>query len=381
MVIALLILGTLLLAWSNGANDNFKGVATLYGGGVLSFRAALACATLATMAGGLVSVLFAERLAKTFSGAAILHGGALDATTLAAMLVGAGLTVLLATFLKMPTSTTHALMGSLVGVALAIDPARIRVDRLGSLFFAPMLLSPLIAIVTAAGLYFVSRGVVSRWAAPASDACLCAGTLEPELAASAGGAAALSSMNAIPIRVRMGTPTTCGTGQGAWPIQLKASHVANVAHGLSGGAVCFARALNDTPKIAAVLLATGALAGANHAAILAAVTSIVVLGGIFQSRGVAHTMSKRITTLNSTSGLAANVVTASLVLWASRLGVPVSTTHVSCGSILGIGAATRRAESKTIRRIVGAWVVTFPFAAGLGASLLLVLRSLVGVSS
>jgi PiT family inorganic phosphate transporter len=65
--------------------------------------------------------------------------------------------------------------------------------------------------------------------------------------------------------------------------------------------------------------------------------------------------------------MAANVVTSFLVLGASRYGVPVSTTHVSCGALFGIGAVTGRARWGTVLSILLAWVVTLPVAAATAA--------------
>ena len=367
MTVLLLVVATLLLAWSNGANDNFKGVATLHGSGVLSYRAALLWAALATLAGGLVSVLLADHLVKTFSGDAILHGGALDPSMLAAMMAAAGATVLLASVVGMPTSTTHALMGALLGVVLAVDPGRIRLDRVGVLFLGPMLLSPIIAIVAAA-LLFLGVRFVGRRLSKGSAPCLCVGAAEVQTECAADGTVALSAMQTGPLLSwRVGSASECAVHREQSLVRVDGRSLANLAHGLSGGAVCFARALNDTPKIAAVLLTTGVVAGLGHAGTLTVVALIVVAGGLLQGRRVARTMSSRITPLGSESGLSANLVTAGLVLWASRLGLPVSTTHVSCSSIFGIGAATRQANRSTISRILMTWITTLPFAAVLGA--------------
>jgi len=66
-------------------------------------------------------------------------------------------------------------------------------------------------------------------------------------------------------------------------------------------------------------------------------------------------------------GFTANALTSLLVIGASALGLPVSTTHVSCGALFGIGTVTRQAHWRTIRHILLAWVVTLPMAAALGA--------------
>ena len=96
---------------------------------------------------------------------------------------------------------------------------------------------------------------------------------------------------------------------------------------------------------------------------LAIIGTTMAAGGLIYARRVAETMSKKITNLNAGQGLTANLTTAGLVLFASNLGVPVSTTHVSCGSIFGIGIANRSGQMKTITKILATWVTTLPVAA------------------
>jgi inorganic phosphate transporter, PiT family len=78
-------------------------------------------------------------------------------------------------------------------------------------------------------------------------------------------------------------------------------------------------------------------------------------------------MSKKITAMNAGQGLTANLVTSSLVLAASPLGLPLSTTHVSCGALFGIGAVTGQARWRMIAGIFSAWLVTLPLSALLAA--------------
>jgi PiT family inorganic phosphate transporter len=68
-------------------------------------------------------------------------------------------------------------------------------------------------------------------------------------------------------------------------------------------------------------------------------------------------------------GFLANLVTSFLVIFASRWGLPVSTTHVSCGALFGIGIANGQARWGVIRTILLAWIVTLPFA-GISAGLI-----------
>ena len=68
VILTLLFLATLFLAYSNGANDNFKGVATLFGSGTTNYKRAIAWATLTTLAGSVCSIFLADALVKNFSG-------------------------------------------------------------------------------------------------------------------------------------------------------------------------------------------------------------------------------------------------------------------------------------------------------------------------
>jgi PiT family inorganic phosphate transporter len=92
----------------------------------------------------------------------------------------------------------------------------------------------------------------------------------------------------------------------------------------------------------------------------------MAIGGLLSARRVAETMSRKITPLTRRQGLSANVVTAALVIFASRMGMPVSTTHVSCGSLFGIGLITRQANPRVISEILMSWVITLPTAMILG---------------
>jgi len=89
---------------------------------------------------------------------------------------------------------------------------------------------------------------------------------------------------------------------------------------------------------------------------------------LIQSRRVAETMSRRITDLNTGQGLTANLVTAALVLGASSFGVPVFTTHVSCGAIFGIGAVNGKRHWKVITMILVTRLTTLPLGLALGAA-------------
>jgi inorganic phosphate transporter, PiT family len=144
-VIVLLFCMTMFVAYSNGANDNFKGVTTLYGANVADYKSTIIVATVATFAGCVASLFLAEGLAQTFSGKGLVPDAvATSSTFVLAVATGAGATVILATVLGFPISTTHSLTGGLVGAGftaagdkldlsvedhLHVEPLREHTDR------------------------------------------------------------------------------------------------------------------------------------------------------------------------------------------------------------------------------------------------------------
>jgi PiT family inorganic phosphate transporter len=355
------VAAVLFLAWSNGSNDNFKGVATLYGSGTTTYRKALAWATVTTLAGSLMTLLLAAALVKTFSARGLVADAiAVSPSFLAAVALGAGVTVLLASLFGLPVSTTHALTGALVGAGLA-SGAAVRFAALGKSFFLPLLVSPLVAVALTALTYPIVSFARRRLGVDKSS-CVCVG--EELVAVGNGGAAGAAA------RISVKAAANCDRYEGRIA-GLSAQQALDGLHFLSAGAVSFARGLNDTPKIFALLLATRALSPSLG---LAAVGVMMALGGIAGARKVAETMSKKIVPLNTGQGFVANAATAFLVIGASRWGVPVSTTHVSTGGILGIGLNTRQARWKTVVAILTAWGTTLPLGAALGALSFLILR-------
>lgn len=374
---ALVALGVLWLAWNNGANDNFKGVATLYGSGVLGYRGALWLTTLATLAGSLLSIWLAHGLVQVFSGNGLISGGAtMNDAMLAAIGISAGVTILLATLLGMPTSTTHALTGAMVGVALVADSSGINWMMLTDKFAKPLLLSPLIAVALTLVLYLVLHRLRQKLGVGA-ESCLCLGDNSAVPALSGASSAAIHGVQPA-LELAVGNTSDCAARYGGRVIGLDVGSAVNALHVLSAGSVCFARAVNDTPKIAALLLAAGALGGQMQSTwIMASVALMMALGGVVQSRKVAETLSRRITQLNHGQGLTANLVTAGLVMGASGFGLPVSTTHVSTGAIFGIGMVNGKRNWRTITGILLTWLVTLPMGLMLGAAAYVVFRGLI----
>jgi PiT family inorganic phosphate transporter len=371
MIFLLLVLAAALVAFSNGANDNFKGVATIYGSGTAVYRTSITWATIATFAGSIASIFFAQALLKKFSGKGLVP----DVFTgseffLLAVAIGAGLTVIFAARFGFPISTTHAILGSLIGGgAVAAGLSGVNLSALGKGFVTPLLLSPILAVALGAVLYVLfhllrySLRVPKQW-------CICVGAKERFVTMPAGGS--IFAMRAVPLPTltfaENETVATCQERYTGTFAGIDAQRIVDAGHFASAGIVSFARGLNDTPKIAALMLLVKWLAPANEIVVVAVTMAV---GGLLAAGSVAETMSHKITAMNRGQGFTSNLATGILVIGASTFGLPVSMTHVSVGSLFGIGLLTGQANVKTVTGIVLSWLITLPCAAALaGAGLL-----------
>ena len=132
MIAIALFLATCFLAYSNGANDNFKGVASLFGCKAASYRTAITWATLTTFAGSIAAIFLAQALLKKFSGKGLVPDAIVGSPQfLLAVAIGAALTVILATRFGFPISTTHGLMGAIIGSGLVAVGGAVNFAALG----------------------------------------------------------------------------------------------------------------------------------------------------------------------------------------------------------------------------------------------------------
>lgn len=309
MLLLFLFLAVGFVAFTNGANANSKGVASLYGSGTTSLKVALWWGTATTFAGSIAAVFLAEGMIKKFSGKGLVADDLLQSPTfVSAVATGAALTSFLATRLGFPVSTTHALVGALLGAGLAGANDQVHFLALGKNFLYPLFFSPVIAILLGAAVYWLLKFL--RMAPDDRDKVL------------------------------------------------------DVAHFASAGAASFARGLNDTPKMAAMLLVVPQMQ-TQYAVLI--VGAMIAIGGLVDARKVAETLGKKVTGMTPGQGFAANLVTAILVTTASFHSLPVSTTHVSVGSLLGMGASTKQAKWRKVLEILFAWLTTVPCGAIIAA--------------
>ena len=147
---ALIFTSALFLAYANGANDNFKGVATLYGSKTSSYQRALMWTTLTTALGCIMALYLAGQLMIIFQGKGLVPEEVIQMQNFPiAVGISAALTVMLATFFDLPVSTTHALVGALGGVGWVASETGIHWIKLLEGFLLPLIGGPLISIALA----------------------------------------------------------------------------------------------------------------------------------------------------------------------------------------------------------------------------------------
>jgi len=363
LIVYLLVAGVILLSFANGANDVSKGIATLVGSGVTSYRKAIIWGTVWTVVGGLVASVFALELVRTFSVDVIVKSTIdLNQTFPFAISLGAFAWVFFTARTGLPVSTTHSIAGAICGAGIAaVGIDGITWSFLGKKIFLPLLFSPLLAL----GISWLITPLIVRLSSRLKNYCLCLEIKKP-----------------VAFKPKIGESTATMSQIATLPqTKLVASHkdnceqtldspqqyeVLDILHWMSAGMASFARGLNDAPKIAALALGAGALG--THLPISTSFTIVAIamgVGSILAGLKVTQTLSEKVTPMTPQEGFAANLTTSVLVTIASRFGMPVSTTHVSSGAIFGIGLKHGKGtfKLKTVLEMIFAWIITLPVAA------------------
>jgi PiT family inorganic phosphate transporter len=322
---------TLALAYANGANDVSKGVATLVGSGVTDLRRALRWGTAWTVAGGVTAAFASQGLVAVFSGKGLLAATP-GTASLVAVAVGAIGWLVIATRTGLPVSTTHSLVGGLVGVAIAAGgTAGVHWAAVVTKIAVPLAVSPLVALTLMVASYPLIGFAFRRF----NRYCVCV-EREEQVVLIAGSdcpSAVVARVNAM-----------------------------DSMHWLTSGATSFFRGMNDTPKILALGVLAAAAVGIATEWFFPLVALTMGLGSYVAGRRVTETLAGKVTTIRHDDGFAANLVTSALVGVASFYALPVSTTHVSTGAITGVGVRKADVRWGVVRAMAVAWVVTLPVA-------------------
>ena len=300
-----------LLAFASGANDVGKSVATIVEThGARSIRRALAFGGLFSALGSVTAVLIATQLLSTFT-STLLTPTPADTFILAA-LSGTLVWILGATLLRLPVSLTHAIVGSILFLAVYLF-------GLHSLAWTSIILRVFLPL--------------------------------------AGGPLAAFLLGYLVHRLKHG-PATPSPDTAKKPGRLLGA-----AHWSSVAATSFARGINDAPKMIALgIIILPATLKTSTWQPYALVGIAVFLGSIIWGHWVTQTLVGRFIPLSHDRRVTAGVATAALVSFGALLGAPLSTTHMTAGAHAGISGAKREHLQSTLVSFLIAWLVTLPLA-------------------
>jgi len=263
---------------------------------------------------------------------------------------------------RLPVSTTHPLVGAMVGAGVVLGPGAVAWASLVTKVAEPLLVSISVAYAGSAVLNLVPGRVPE---------CVCV-TDQPSLTPASDRTAAMVVAIRPALAVHTGTVADCrahGVASRGIGVTL------NGLHWLSGGAASFARGLNDTPKIVAVAAFALVPAGMRPVHLAAVVAIAMAAGGVVAGMRIARRLGDDVVAMDPVDGAKANLVSAALVGIGATHGLPISLTHVSTAAIAGAaGARPSRLNFRTLRDFALAWTVT-PLVAGVvGAAAFLIIR-------
>jgi PiT family inorganic phosphate transporter len=318
-IVLVIVVGTALaFDFTNGFHDTANAIATSVSTRAMSPRTAVLLSAVLNFAGAFISLEVAATI-----GQGIVDAGAVSTTVVFAGLVGAIAWNLATWWLGLPSSSSHALIGGVVGAAFAAEGAgAINGDGVVEKVLVPGVVAPILAFAVAALAIFVSYEVVGR--------------------------------------LRPG-PVNRGYRLG----QIVSASMFSLAHGT-----------NDAQKtmgiITLALISHGDLPSTGFEVpswVIVSSAVAIALGTYTGGWRIIRTMGSRIIKMDPAQGFAAQSSGAAVILTASHLGFPLSTTHVISGAVMGAGAAKRLSAVRwgLAGNIAVAWVLTLPAAAAIGA--------------
>jgi PiT family inorganic phosphate transporter len=318
LILVIVVATALAFDFTNGFHDTANVVATSISTRAASPRVAIAFAALLNFAGAFLSIEVAATVAQD-----VVNAEVITPTIIFAGLIGAIAWNLITWYFGLPSSSSHALIGGVVGSSLAaVGTEAVLSDGLFGKVLIPAVVAPLLAFLVAGVAIALSYRV--------------AGRLAPG-------------------------PVTRGYRFG----QI-----------ISGGMLALAHGTNDAQKtmgvITLALIANGNLgADANPPfwVIVSAATAIA-LGTYTGGWRIIRTTGSRIIKMDAAQGFSAQGAGAAVILASSHYGFPLSTTHVINGGVMGAGAGKRLSAVRwgVAGNIVAAWLITLPAAAAIGAA-------------
>jgi PiT family inorganic phosphate transporter len=317
IILVIVVATALAFDFTNGFHDTANAVATSISTRALAPKVAVALAAILNFAGAFVSIKVAATIAS-----GIVLADAINETVIFAGLIGAIVWNLVTWYYGLPSSSSHALIGGVVGAAfVAAGAEAVQTNGLLEKVIVPALVAPIVAFFAAGLAILITYRMVGR--------------LRPGI---------------VNRGYRLG--------------QIGSASLLALSHGT-----------NDAQKtmgiIVLALVAHGDLTGANPEPplwVIISAAAAIALGTYSGGWRIIRTMGSRIYKMDPAQGFAAQGGGAAVLLTASHLGFPLSTTHSITGAVLGAGAAKRLSAVRwgLAGNIALAWVLTLPAAAVVG---------------
>lgn len=326
IILVIVVLTALAFDFTNGFHDTGNAMATSIATGALKPKTAVALSASLNLVGAFLSVEVAKTVGKglvDLDQIDIKKDGSALMLIVFTGLVGGILWNVLTWLLGLPSSSSHALFGGLIGSALAaLGFSGVQWGGVLSKIVIPAVMSPLVAALVST----VGTWLVYRIASPVSD--------ERKTRGFRWG--------------QVGTASLMSLAHGTNDAQ-KTMGVIFLALVASGS-------VNDNDAIPFWAKASCAIA--------------IALGTYLGGWRIIRTLGKGIVEVDTPQGVAADGASAAIILTSSHFGMALSTTHVATGSILGTGLGRKGAEVRwgVAGRMVVAWVITLPAAAAIGAT-------------
>jgi PiT family inorganic phosphate transporter len=318
-VILVIVVGTALaFDFTNGFHDTANVVATSISTRAMAPRLAVSYAAALNFAGAFISLAVAATIAQD-----VVSAGAITPTVVFAGLIGAISWNLITWYFGLPSSSSHALIGGVVGSAFAAAGAdAIFGDGILGKVLVPAIVAPLVAFAVGAIAILVCYRVVG--------------------------------------------------GERPGPV----SRGYRLGQVVSGGLLALAHGTNDAQKtmgvITLALIANGTLAAGSDPPtwVIVSAASAIALGTYSGGWRIIRTMGTRIIRMDPAQGFSASGAGAAVILASTHFGFPLSTTQVISGGVMGAGAGKRLSAVRwgVAGDIVTAWLLTLPAAAAIGAA-------------
>ena len=319
VIVGLVIVAALSFDFTNGFHDTANSMATTIATGALRPRVAVTVAAILNFIGAFISL----KVAATIAGG-IVEAGAITPTVVLGGLIGAISWNLTTWWFGLPSSSSHALIGGVVGATLAAaGTSAVKFDGLVSNVLVPAVASPIVAgLVAATGVYLIYR-MIRRCDEERSER-----------------------------EFRWG--------------QVASSSMVALAHGT-----------NDAQKtmgvISLALIANGSIAGGAgfHVPgwVVVCCATAIALGTYAGGWRIIRTLGTKVVEVRPPQGFGSETVAASVILASSHVGYPLSTTQVVSGAVAGSGVGRPGAvvDWLVARKIVSGWLLTLPSAAAVSA--------------